>query len=310
MRQKRRRTSQSHNRKIAPANRPVKSARSPFATHLYELRRRCYYIALSILGWGAVTYAFERQLVELLLRPSHGQHFIYTSPGGGIDFLFRVCVYGGIVGSIPVIVYNALRFLQPLLSITSNRFVIIGTFASASMAIIGIIFGYFIGLPAALHLLLNQFTTVQIRPLLTIQSYLSFVTVYMIGSAMLFQLPLLIILINRIKPLKPKTLFHYERWVILIAFIVASIMNPSPNLLSQLLIAGPFIIMYQIAIGMVAYINRDGVPDIVKRLRQQDETNQESRQSIVPKLEPFDHGSTLKLEPRQNTFDIEETQPL
>jgi sec-independent protein translocase protein TatC len=195
-------------------------------------------------------------IVSLLLKPSHGQHFIYTSPIGGIDFLFKICIYGGIILSLPVIVYNVLRFIEPVLGGSTRRFIVWQSLACALLALLGMAFGYFLGLPAALHFLLHQFTTIQIQPLVTIQSYLSFVIVYMVGSALLFQLPLLLLFINRIRPLKPRRLLHYERWVILAAFVLAGLMNPTPNILSQLLVAGPFIIMYQLGIILIALINR------------------------------------------------------
>lgn len=257
------------------------SATQPFAAHLHELRRRLYYIAISLVLWGTVIYGVQQQVVRVLLRPARGEHFIYTTPGGGIDFLFRVCLYGALVLSLPVIVYNALRFMEPLVRHGSQRFIFIGSLVSGLLALIGVIFGYYVGLPAALHFLLHQFTTAQIQPLVTIQSYLRFVIVYMVGSAMLFQLPLILLFINRIKPLRPQRLLHYERWVILIAFILAGLMNPTPNIFSQLLVAGPFILMYQIGILIIALINRPKRPAHVRQLMEQDEIVRAQRQSLA-----------------------------
>jgi sec-independent protein translocase protein TatC len=265
-------------------------APQPFIEHLRELRQRIYYVLASVLFWGAATYAIQEHVVNALLRPAHGQSFIYTSPGGGIDFLFKVCIYSGLILSTPVIIYNLLGFVEPLMSQSSKRFIVMSSFVCGVLALCGVTFGYYIGLPAALHFLLHQFTTVQIRPLVTIQSYLSFVVAYMLGSALMFQLPVIIVSINRIKPLKPKSLLHYERWVILVAFVLAGLMNPTPNIVSQLLIAGPFILAYQIAILLIAILNRPGKLASAELLRQQDAANQAERQakssSLVPLLEP------------------------
>jgi sec-independent protein translocase protein TatC len=247
----------TNNRRTVPPKltRP-NPAKLPFIEHAYELRRRLYYIGASIFIWGGAAYFIQQHVVSILLRPAHGERFIYTTPGGGIDFLFRICIYSGLIFSLPVIVYNALQFIAPLITRSSKHFILWGATASGALAVIGMLFGYFIGLPTALHFLTHQFATVQIKPLVTIQSYLQFVIVYMVGSAMLFQLPLLLIFINRVKPLKPKKLLHYERWVILTAFILSGLMNPTPNMLSQLLIAGPFILMYQFGIVLIALLNR------------------------------------------------------
>ncbi|HVX24587.1 MAG TPA: twin-arginine translocase subunit TatC [Candidatus Saccharimonadales bacterium] len=232
----------------------------PFAEHLHELQRRLYKVAASVLLWGGAAYAVEQHLVNILLKPAHGQSFIYTSPGGGIDFLFRICIYTGIALSIPVALYQLLAFLEPVIKHGSRRFILIASAWSGLLAVVGIVFGYFIGLPSALHFLLHQFTTIQIKPLVTIQSYLGFVMAYMLGSALLFQLPIILLSINRIKPLKPSALFRKERWVILAAFVLAGLMNPSPNILSQLIVAGPFIIMYQVGILFVMIANKRNAP--------------------------------------------------
>lgn len=244
------------NRDQSRLNKPEHNPRIPFVEHLIELRKRLFYVALSIILWGAAAYFVQQQLVALLLKPAHNQQFIYTSVGGGIDFLFRVCIYAGIALSIPVIVFHILKYLQPLIKRDAVRFIAWGSVASGILALAGMIFGYFIGLPAALHFLLHQFSSSQIHPLLTIQSYMSFVTMYMLGSALLFQLPLLLVLINRIKPLKPKKLLGLERWVILLAFIGGGIMNPSPRVQDQLLLAGPMIIAYQVGVIIVWLMNR------------------------------------------------------
>jgi sec-independent protein translocase protein TatC len=243
-----------------------------------ELRKRLFYMALSIILWGVAAYFVQQQIVRILLKPAQHQQFIYTSVGGGIDFLFRVCIYTGIVFSIPVIVYQILKYVQPLIKKDAVRFITLGSMISGVLAIAGMIFGYFVGLPAALHFLLHQFTTDQIHPLLTIQSYMSFVTLYMLGSALLFQLPLILVLINRIKPLKPKKLFGYERWVILIAFLGGGIMNPSPRVQDQLMLAGPIILAYQIGILLVWLANRKSAPARVRdELREKDAEQQSLR---------------------------------
>lgn len=95
----------------------------PFMEHVYELRLRLFYIAASIAVFSMFAYSINKQLVSLLLKPAGDQKFIYTSPIGGVDFLFRVCVYFGIAVSIPVIVYQFLRYLEPLFSKSSVRLI-------------------------------------------------------------------------------------------------------------------------------------------------------------------------------------------
>jgi sec-independent protein translocase protein TatC len=146
--------------------------------------------------------------------------------------------------------------VHPLLKHESRRFLGWTMVASSTLAIIGISFGYFFGLPAAMHFLLQNFSSDRIQALISIQSYMSFVMIYLLGSALLFQIPLILLLINRIKPLQPKKLLVNQRWFIFGAFILGAIISPTPDIRNQLVLTGPIIAMYEISIVMIWLINR------------------------------------------------------
>jgi sec-independent protein translocase protein TatC len=129
-------------------------------------------------------------------------------------------------------------------------------FSSSVLAVIGIGFGYFFGLPAAMHFLLQSFSSSRIAALISIQSYMSFVMVYLLGSALLFQIPLILLLINRIKPLQPKKLMQHQRWFIIAAFILGAIISPTPDIRNQFVLTGPIVAMYEISVLMIWIINR------------------------------------------------------
>lgn len=214
--------------------------------HLHELRRRLTYIIAVVIVLSTAFYFVQEKLVYLLLRPSHGQQFIYTSPIGGINFLFSLCTYAAVGVSLPFIVYQILRFFEPVITDDLRRFIVYCSLASGGLAAFGIGYGYELGLPAALHFLKDQFTTSQIHPLFTIQEYMSFVCIYLIGSALLFQIPLILLCINRLRPIPPRSLWRGERYVVAGAFIIAMIMAPTPNIFDQLILAVPIILIYNI----------------------------------------------------------------
>ena len=228
----------------------------PFIDHLYELRKRLIYVVSSVFVFSIGAYFVQEHIVSWLLAPAHNQQFIYTSPGGGINFLFQVCTYAGILFSVPVIIYQLLKFLEPVVTEHIRSVIARYSVASIILALGGVVFGYYVGLPLALHFLGHQFTTPQIRSLFTIQEYMSFVTFYLIGSALIFQLPIIILFINHIKPVSTRQLFKMERYVILAAFVVAMIMAPTTNVMNQLVIAGPIICVYQVSVLLVWWQNR------------------------------------------------------
>jgi sec-independent protein translocase protein TatC len=234
-------------------------------------------VALSVLLFASAAYAIEHQLIGWLLRPAHNQSFIYTSPLDGINFIFKVCIYVGVGLSSPVIIYQLLRYLEPLLKHSSARFIYWGTAVSGLLAIAGMSFGYFVGLPAALDFLLHQFHTAQIKPLLTVDEYMSFVTVYMVGAALMFQIPLIVLFIDRVHRLKPRQLWHYERWVVLGSVVLAAVMNPSPNVIAILFIALPILLTYQLSIGIVWWLQNNGRRQKLLRLVEADAAVQAAR---------------------------------
>lgn len=253
-----------------------------FIAHARELRRRVFYIALAIGLFAGIAYSVEDQLTRWLLLPAAGQQFIYTTPGGGFDFLFKLCLYSGLAASIPVVVYNLFRYLSPLFQYDNQKFMLKCTLWSSILAMIGISFGYFIGLPAAMHFLLQSFSSEQISALITIQSYMSFVLVYLFGSALLFQLPLILLLTNRFKPLSPRKLMSYQRYVIVGAFIVGAIISPTPDIRNQALLSGPIILMYQLSLSIIWYLNkRHGrTPKVAALFAQDLQTRQERLQEF------------------------------
>lgn len=259
----------------------------PFIEHAYELRRRLVYIVGSILLFSTLAYFVQQSIVNFLLSPSNGQQFIYTSPIGGINFLFSVCIYTGVVASIPIIVYQLLGFFKPLIKDQTLSSMVHYGYFSGVLAVAGFCFGYYLGLPAALHFLGKQFTNNQVHPLFTVQEYMSFLTIYLLGSALLFQLPIILLFINRIKPLSPRRLLSFERYVIVGSFIVAMIMAPTPNILNQLIIVVPILLMYNLSILLVRMINsRHMLPDKADNIPDSGAKHEEDRLPIptVPKV--------------------------
>lgn len=276
--------------------RPKRQERSPFLEHIHEFRKRLVWIALVVVSFAVVGYTINALLIELLLRPAQDQNFIYTTPGGGLNFIIQISIYFGIVIGIPVIVYHTLRYLEPLLSRYDRGFIMKCAGLSAVLALAGMAFGYFIGLPAALVFLGKQFDNERIEALFTLSDYMSFVTVYMLGAALMFQIPVVLIFANRVKPLSAKKLATSQRWVIIFAFVAAAIITPTPDLFNQAIIAIPIIMIYQLGVLLVASQNRYSPVLRANRLRNADQELWESRNQTAAAATPLLDPETLPLE--------------
>jgi len=259
----------------------------PFLSHVYELRKRLFYIAVCLVTFGGAAAFMQDKLIHLLLKPAGNQQFIYTSPGGGFDFTFTLCLYTGVALSIPAIIYNLLVYVQPLLKKQTVHFILSTTAWSTLLAFIGMLFGYFVSLPAGLHFLLHGFFSGdQIKAVIEIQKYLAFVVAYLVGSALLFQVPLVLILINRIMPLPPGKLLSYQRWVVVGSFVIGAVISPTPDIKNQAIMSFPIIVMYNLSVLIIWFVNRKHRrPKRVAELLRKDAELQAVRQANFEKAQ-------------------------
>lgn len=225
-----------------------------FIDHVGELRIRLVWSCLAIVAGAAVGYFLHDTLLGIVQKPL-GQALYNTTPTGAFSFVIKVCVVFGLLVGLPIIMYQLFSFLGPLLSKKSKGVIALYTFFSVVLAIAGSVFAYFISLPAALNFLVNFGNDTNIQSIITANEYFNFAFAYILGMAAIFQLPLLLLFINRVKPLKPASMFKGTRYVLVISFIAAAIITPTPDPFNQALMAGPIIVLYLASITLVALIN-------------------------------------------------------
>lgn len=218
--------------------------------HLRELQWRLMIVASFFIIGACLAYAYQESLIPLILTPLNGQELIYLNPAGGFSFIFLISIYAGIALSFPVFVQQVYAFLRPALPKSAHKKSSILIMSSFALLILGVLFGYFVAVPNALTFLF-EFADQYVNASLTAESYLNFMIAYTIGIGIVFQIPLLLLLLNAIHPLTPGGLLQSEKWVVLIAFIVAAIITPTPDPVNQAIIAGPVIVVYQIGVTVV-----------------------------------------------------------
>lgn len=233
------------------------SGSSPvFMDHIRELQWRLAIVALAFLATGAAVYPFFDKIVALLLKPlGNNLSLVYLTPGGAFNFAVQVCIYAAMIGALPVALYHIYRFVMPAVEKTTLRGVFGYSLSSLLLAAVGVAFSYFLALPAAIQFL-TSFDLKNISPMLTVESYLSFVMTYLLAGVLLFQLPLFMTIINRIKPMTPRMLMSGQRHVILWSVVFAAVISPTPDAVNQLLLAVPIIVMYQVGIVIILLKNR------------------------------------------------------
>lgn len=217
---------------------------------MHELRNRIFGVALLFIVSSAVAYQFRDILVHLVLSPLGDQKLIYLTPAGGFSFIFQITMYAGAVITAPFLVFQLYKFVTPALPARARRHAGRIFLTALLLMVVGVLFGYFVAVPAALHFL-TTFAGGYVDASLTADSYLGFIMAYVVGLGILFQIPLLLIFWHWIKPLTPKQLVGSERFMVVFSLIAAAIITPTPDVLNQMLIAGPILVVYQIGVFTV-----------------------------------------------------------
>lgn len=221
-----------------------------FMEHVRELRGRLVWVALWFVLVTGAAFPFFEDIIKLLMKPLGNEKLYYLTPIGGVSFAIKVCMYVGMVATIPVLVYHLYQFISPVMKRRSARRTILYVSLSTLLAAVGIVFAYLVTLPSAMHFL-TGFTIGGVSAMLTVDSYLSFIVAYVLASALMFQVPLVMVIIDRITPMPPSSWNKYQRHMIVAAFIIAMLITPSPEITTQFTLAAPTILMYQIGILLV-----------------------------------------------------------
>ena len=232
-----------------------------FIEHLEELRWRIIKIITSIVLGGLGTFFFIDFFLYLLLLPlenidsNNPVNLQVLSVQGMFLIKWTIALVGGIILSVPVITYQIWKFISPGLYANEKGFVLPLVLFSFSSFITGILFSYIILIPYCLNFfaslsgdtVLNNFS---------INHYFSFVTWLLLGSGIVFQLPVISFLLSIIGVLTPAFMRHYRRHSIIAIFILSSFITP-PDPVSMLVMAFPLIVLYEISIGISWFINRN-----------------------------------------------------
>lgn len=222
--------------------------------HLGELRYRLVRIAVTAAITTVVSFFFAERIIQLLLLPAGGliDRLTVQSPPEAIANLMRVSVVVGIAIASPIIVYHVVRFLAPGLKPNEKRWLFTLLPFVAGMFIVGSGFAYFIMLPAMLPFLFSIASSVA-KPDWRMDYYLPFVAQVMLAVGIIFELPLVVFFLAKVGVVDHRTLIRYWRQALLIIFVVAAVVTPTPDPLNQIIIAIPMILLYLFSIILARF---------------------------------------------------------
>lgn len=224
----------------------------PFTAHLEELRDRLVKCVAAVGIGFAVAYGFKEKLFEILCRPliralQSGDKLIFTGLTEAFFTYLMVAFIAGLIVAAPVIIYQFWMFVAPGLYKKERIALLPAIFLSTVFFVGGSLFGYFFVFPVGFKYLLG-FASETIRPLPTMKEYLDFAIKMLLAFGLAFELPVVLTLMARLGIVTVDMLKKVRRYSIVLAFVVGALLTPGPDVISQLMMAVPLVVLYELSI--------------------------------------------------------------
>jgi sec-independent protein translocase protein TatC len=238
----------------------VKDLYMTFTEHLEELRRCLIKSAAAIVLASALGYMFSGRIFAWMVAPLRqalqpGQNLIGTGVAEAFFTEIKVALVAGIFLAVPFIFYQIWRFIAPGLHEAEKKLVVPFVLCTSAFFIGGAYFCYWGVLPYAFAYFVRQYTDLGVSPEIRIGEYFTFFFRMALAFGVTFELPVFTFFLVRLGIWDYRFLWRQFRYAIIIIFILAAVLTPGGDVVSQLLLAVPLTVLYVLSIG-VAYLWR------------------------------------------------------
>jgi sec-independent protein translocase protein TatC len=221
--------------------------------HLKELRFRVMVSGLALLVGVIICFYFWQTILSWMVAPARAEiedfRVASFSPTDRIAIIFKIGLYGGAILASPVILYQLLAFIVPGLTPRERRILLPGMVGATFFLLLGMAFAYWVILPASLGFLL-ALGTEEIENVIGIRQYVDFVTRIIFWVGISFELPMVLAIAARLGLVRARQLLRFWRYAIIIVFIIAAFVTPTPDPVTQSFVAGPLLGLYFLGVLM------------------------------------------------------------
>jgi len=219
--------------------------------HLEELRKRFIICIVTVLACSIFSYLYSDKILAILKRP-FPHSLVFISPQEPFVITLKIALFGGIIIALPMIIYQTWQFVSLALKEKEKRYLLFYGPFSLLLFLSGASFAYFVAIPVGLRFLLS-FGGSSLEPMISISKYLSFITVTILTFGIVFELPLVSLFLVRIGIISPQFLAKNRKVAIIAIFVLAAILTPSIDAFTQILLAVPLVILYEVSIWLAKW---------------------------------------------------------
>lgn len=221
-----------------------------FLEHLEELRWRIIYSLIGIVVGAIIAGIFINFIVnDILLKPARdaGVTLQNLKPFGQVFLYFEVALICGLIISIPNVIYQLWKFISPALHSNEKKYVSLIVIYSSLCFLLGIVFAYFVLLPVVINFA-AKFGSQNIVNQFAINEYMSIIISVVLACGLIFEMPMVSFFLTKLGILKPTFMRKYRKYAIVGIMIASAFLSPGTDPVTQLLLAFPLLILYEISI--------------------------------------------------------------
>lgn len=230
-----------------------------FTAHLEELRQAIIISAVALIASTSFCFFFNKQILDFLTFPLTSTiknvQLVFVSPGEAFSATLRSSLIIGLIMALPVILNRIFWFVSPGLTKKEKALSFPIVIMAYLLFLIGVTFSYKLLLPFGVKFLI-EFAPANIHPMISIGNYISFSSTMLLGTGLIFELPLLIIFLSILGFVNSSKLKSYRKYAFLTSFVVGAIITPTIDIMVQSLLAGALYTLYELSIMVISIFER------------------------------------------------------
>lgn len=242
----------------------IDDTKAPLLDHLIELRGRLLKCVWALLLTGVVCFYFSDKLFAVLVHPlkeafgDAGGRLVYTKLYEAFFVQVKIAIFGAFFLSFPIIANQLWAFVAPGLYAKEKKALLPFLVMTPVLFVMGASLAYFVVMPTAFHFFLQfqgNSSGLSVEALPSAGDYLTLVMQFILAFGISFLMPVLLMLLNRAGFVTRAQLISLRRYMIVAAFILAAVLTP-PDVVSQLMLAIPLLLLYEITIVAIWFTDR------------------------------------------------------